>query len=125
MSDAPRLSRSRRPARRIGEAKWPRSRELEKLRAGSTRPRSSSRSSPKASEPLGRHTPRAMVATVEATAVVAPRSAHGPEARGDLAHEVREVVERMLDAIAVRGRIEIRRTTIRSRPRSSAASSAS
>jgi spoIIIJ-associated protein len=110
MSDAPQALQVEATGETVGEAKWTALRELEKLQPGVDKAAVQFQVVSEGERGLlgVGYTPARVIATVEATAVVAPRSEPAPENESDLAHEVREVVERMLDAIAVRGRVEIR-----------------
>ena len=94
----------------VGEAKWTALRELEKLQP--TLDKAAVQFQVVSEGERGLlgvgYTPARVIATVDAEAVVAPESAPPPEDESQIAHEVREVVERMLDAISVRGRVEIR-----------------
>ena len=110
MSDAPQAVQVEATGETVGEAKWTALRELEKLQPGVDKAAVQFQVVSEGERGLlgVGYAPARVIATVEATAVVAPRSEPAPENESDLAHEVREVVERMLDAIAVRGRVEIR-----------------
>jgi spoIIIJ-associated protein len=110
MSDAPEALRVEATGETVGEAKWTALRELEKLQPDVDKGAVQFQVVSEGERGLlgVGYTPARVIATVEATAVVAPRTEAAPEDESDLAHEVRELVERMLDAIGVRGRVELR-----------------
>ena len=93
----------------VGEAKWTALRELEKLQPGVDKAAVQFQVVSEGERGLlgVGYTPARVIATVDAEAVVEPESVPAREDESELAHEVREVVERMLDAIGVRGRLEI------------------
>jgi spoIIIJ-associated protein len=93
----------------VGEAKWTALRELEKLQPGVDKAAVQFQVVSEGERGLlgVGYTPARVIATVDAEAVVAPEIAPTPEDESEIAHEVREVVERMLEAISVRGRVEI------------------
>jgi len=110
MSDSPQALQVEATGETVGEAKWTALRELEKLQP--TLDKAAVQFQVVSEGERGLlgvgYTPARVIATVDAEAVVAPESAPPPEDESQIAHEVREVVERMLDAISVRGRVEIR-----------------
>lgn len=110
MSDSPQALQVEATGETVGEAKWTALRELEKLQP--TLDKAAVQFQVVSEGERGLlgvgYTPARVIATVDAEAVVAPESAPAPEDESEIAHEVREVVERMLDAISVRGRVEIR-----------------
>ncbi len=110
MSDAPQALQVEATGETVGEAKWTALRELEKLQPALDKAAVQFQVVSEGERGLlgVGYTPARVIATVDAEAVVAPESAPAPEDESDIAVEVREVVERMLDAIGVRGRLEIR-----------------
>ena len=110
MSDAPQALQVEATGETVGEAKWTALRELEKLQPALDKAAVQFQVVSEGERGLlgVGYTPARVIATVDAEAVVAPESAPAPEDESDIADEVREVVERMLDAIGVRGRLEIR-----------------
>ena len=93
----------------VGEAKWSALRELEKLQPGidKTAVRFQVVSEGERGLLGVGYAPARVIATVDPAAVVAEPSA-ADESDSELAHEVREVLERILEAIGVRARIEFR-----------------
>jgi spoIIIJ-associated protein len=93
----------------VGEAKWTALRELEKLQPGVDKAAVQFQVVSEGERGLlgVGYTPARVIATVDAEAVVAPESAPAPEDESEIAQGVRDVVERMLEAIGVRGRLEI------------------
>ena len=110
MSDSPQALQVEATGETVGEAKWTALRELEKLQPALDKAAVQFQVVSEGERGLlgVGYTPARVIATVDAEAVVAPESAPAPEDESEIAHEVREVVERMLDAISVRGRVEIR-----------------
>ena len=94
----------------VGEAKWTALRELEKLQPGMDKGAVRFQVVSEGERGLlgVGYAPARVIATVEAGAVVEPPEKSVPEDESELAGEVRELVERMLDAIGVRARLEIR-----------------
>jgi spoIIIJ-associated protein len=93
----------------VGEAKWTALRELEKLQPDIDKAAVQFQVVSEGERGLlgVGYTPARVIATVDADAVVAPEAEPAPEGETELGHEVREVVERMLEAIGARGRVEI------------------
>jgi spoIIIJ-associated protein len=93
----------------VGEAKWAALRELEKLQPGLDKAAVRFQVVSEGERGLlgVGYTPARVVATVDA---VAAASAVGEVAEGGQAAEVREVLERILEAIGVGARVEIRET---------------
>jgi spoIIIJ-associated protein len=94
----------------VGEAKWSALRELEKQQPGMDKGAVRFQVVSEGERGLlgVGYAPARVIATVEAGAVVDSEDEAVPEDESELAGEVREVVERMLDAIGVRARLEIR-----------------
>lgn len=94
----------------VGEAKWAALRELEKLRPGVDKAAVRFQVVSEGERGLlgVGYAPARVVASVAAPVAEAP--AAEPVDESELAAEVREVVERILDAIGVRARIEIEET---------------
>lgn len=92
----------------VGEAKWAALRELEKLRPGIDKAAVRFQVVSEGERGLlgVGFTPARVVASVEAAAAVEEAQA-APADEGEVAAEVRDVVEHILDAIGVRTRIEI------------------
>ncbi|MFL5939093.1 MAG: RNA-binding cell elongation regulator Jag/EloR [Gaiellaceae bacterium] len=92
----------------VGEAKWAALRELEKLRPGIDKAAVRFQVVSEGERGLlgVGFTPARVVASVEAAAAVEEAQA-APADEGEVAAEVRDVVEHILDAIGVRARIEI------------------
>jgi spoIIIJ-associated protein len=92
----------------VGEAKWSALRELEKLQPGidKTAVRFQVVSEGERGLLGVGYAPARVIATVDSSAVVAPPEA--PENESELAHEVRELLERILEAIGVRAQVEFR-----------------
>ncbi len=109
MSDAPQALQVEATGETVGEAKWAALRELEKLQPALDKAAVQFQVVSEGERGLlgVGYTPARVIATVDAEAVVPTESAPAPEDESEIAHEVREVVERMLDAISVRGRVEI------------------
>jgi spoIIIJ-associated protein len=92
----------------VGEAKWSALRELEKLQPGIDKTAVKFQVVSEGERGLlgVGYAPARVIATVDPGAVVATPTA--PEDESELAHQVREVVERILDAISVRAHVEFR-----------------
>ena len=92
----------------VGEAKWSALRELEKLQPGidKTAVRFQVVSEGERGLLGVGYAPARVIATVDSSAVVAQPEA--PEDESELAHEVREVLDRILEAISVRAHVEFR-----------------
>jgi len=94
----------------VGEAKWTALRELEKLQPGMDKGAVRFQVVSEGERGLlgVGYAPARVIATIEAAAVADSAAEPGPEDESEAARQVREVVERMLDAIGVRARLEIR-----------------
>ena len=92
----------------VGEAKWAALRELEKLQPGIDKSAVKFQVVSEGERGLlgVGYAPARVVASVDAEAVAEPAPAE-PVDESELASEVRDVVERILDAIGVQARIEI------------------
>ena len=92
----------------VGEAKWSALRELEKLQPGIDKAAVRFQVVSEGERGLlgVGYSPARVIASVEGSAAEAPPVAVGEES--DKAADVRELLERILDAIGVRARIEIR-----------------
>jgi len=92
----------------VGEAKWAALRELEKLQPGIDKAAVKFQVVSEGERGLlgVGYAPARVVASVDAEAVVEPSST-GPVDESEQAGEVREVVERILQAIGVQARVEI------------------
>jgi spoIIIJ-associated protein len=91
----------------VGEAKWSALRELEKLQPGIDKAAVQFQVLSEGERGLlgVGYAPARVIASVEAAAVAATPAA--PAEEGELASEVRELLERVLDAIGVSARVEI------------------
>jgi spoIIIJ-associated protein len=92
----------------VGEAKWSALRELEKLQPGIDKAAVRFQVVSEGERGLlgVGYAPARVIATVDSGAVVAPQEA--PAGESELAGQVREVLERILDAIGVRAHVEFR-----------------
>ena len=92
----------------VGEAKWSALRELEKLQPGIDKAAVRFQVVSEGERGLlgVGYAPARVIATVDSAAVVAQPEA--PEDESELAHEVREVLDRILEAISVRAHVEFR-----------------
>jgi len=92
----------------VGEAKWSALRELEKLQPGIDKAAVQFQVLSEGERGLlgVGYAPARVIASVDPSAVSAPPAA--PAEEGELAGEVRELLERVLDAIGVSARVEIR-----------------
>jgi spoIIIJ-associated protein len=92
----------------VGEAKWSALRELEKLQPGIDKAAVQFQVLSEGERGLlgVGYAPARVIASVDPSAVAAAPSA--PAEEGELATEVREVLERVLEAIGVAARVEIR-----------------
>jgi len=92
----------------VGEAKWSALRELEKLQPGLDKAAVRFQVVSEGERGLlgVGYAPARVIATVDSDAVVPPPDA--PEDDSELAHEVRELLERILEAIGVRAQVEFR-----------------
>src|SRR5213592_1787944 len=95
----------------VGEAKWTALRELEKLQPGVDKAAVRFQVVSEGERGLlgVGYAPARVIATVDADAVVAPAApAPPPEDESDLAREVREILERILEGIGVSAALEVR-----------------
>jgi spoIIIJ-associated protein len=92
----------------VGEAKWAALRELEKLQPGLDKAAVRFQVLSEGERGLlgVGYTPARVIATVDSGAVL--EAEEPPEEDSELGRDVREVLERILDAIGVRARIELR-----------------
>ena len=93
----------------VGEAKWSALRELEKLQPGIDKAAVQFQVLSEGERGLlgVGYAPARVIASVDASAA-APAPAQPPPEEGELAAEVREVLERVLEAMGVTARVEIR-----------------
>ena len=109
----------------VGEAKWSALRELEKLRPGIDKAAVQFQVLSEGERGLlgVGYAPARVIASVDDDAAE-PEAAPPPADESALAGEVREILERILEAIETAARVDLRETTRRSSPRSPAATSA-
>jgi spoIIIJ-associated protein len=93
----------------VGEAKWAALRELEKLQPGLDKAAVRFQVLSEGERGLlgVGYSPARVIATVDPDAVAEPAE-EPPRDESELAHEVREVLERILEAIGVQARIDLR-----------------
>ncbi|HUK95398.1 MAG TPA: RNA-binding cell elongation regulator Jag/EloR [Gaiellaceae bacterium] len=93
----------------VGEAKWAALRELEKLQPGMDKGAVRFQVVSEGERGLlgVGYAPARVIATIDAAAVADQAEEPPPQDESELAGEVREVVERLLDAIGVRARLEV------------------